>query len=114
MYAFLFTSDLAQIANDGFGTLWENRNKNPNDEKLNQAIDGIQRALQCCGHNGPQDWGLLVPASCCDEGTSTCTVLNAFPKGCGQLMSDFVMTSGNWIAWIAIVFAGFEVSDLER
>lgn len=82
-----------------------------NDPASTEAINGIQRGLQCCGNNGPTDWTLAVravPDSCCAPG-SVCTVVTAFPNGCGTMLSEIVRTSGMLIAWIAVVFGAFEV-----
>jgi hypothetical protein len=106
VYAFIYTEELATAARSGFRTLWDDQ-----DRKALEAVNGIQRSLQCCGYEGPADWALRggVPASCCADGTASCNVGNAFPKGCGSLLFDLVSGSGMLIAWIAIVFAAFEV-----
>lgn len=104
----MYTSELGKAAQDGFTALW-NQMRQDNNMKSAEAINGIQRALQCCGNTGPLDWGLSVPSSCCDEGANVCTIVNAFPKGCSTQLYDLVSTSGMLIAWISIVFAAFEV-----
>lgn len=84
---------------------------NTGDVKFTEAINGIQRALVCCGRTGPADWSpRAIPSSCCADGTTgTCTIANAFPTGCSQVLFDGVNSSGMLIAWIAAVFAAFEV-----
>lgn len=99
----MYTSDLANAARNGFNTLWDQKNS----DQARIAIDGIQKGLRCCGSNGPSDWGINIPQSCCDE--QTCHLLNAHSKGCGTLLYDFVNDSGLLIAWVAIVFAGIEL-----
>lgn len=106
VYAFLYTKELAQVAEDGFGTLWNNSIGVNADTKYTAAIDGIQRALQCCGRQGPGDWGARIPPSCCAD-ESSCNLASAFPKGCGQLLNDFVSMSGVLIAWVAVSAAAF-------
>lgn len=109
----MYTEELATAARNGFDTLWTDM-VGSNRESA-EAIHGIQRGLQCCGRNSPQDWlgGNAplnqIPPSCCADGTATCSASNAFPKGCGNLLFEVVTASGNLIAWIAVVFGAFEV-----
>lgn len=112
VYAFMYTDELASAAKKGFKGLWDNSVANPEDRKVLEAIHGIQRGLQCCGRAGPTDWILRpggVPSSCCEDGVNSCNVLNAFKSGCESLLGDVVSSSGMLIAWIAVVFAAFEV-----
>lgn len=105
VFAFLYTSDLATAAQNGFGKLWDNRS----DPGTQQAIDGIQKALQCCGNSSPSDWGQSIPSSCCAEGTTTCLLSGAHPTGCRVKLYDIVSDSGMLIAWVAVVFGAFEL-----
>lgn len=68
--------------------------QNQNDVTI--ALDSMQRNLECCGANGPNDWSgatawkasntnVLFPKSCCkDAGINNCNtnIANAFTKGC--------------------------------
>lgn len=111
VFAFLYTEEFGQIAQTGFKTLWDDM-INRNDATSREAINGIQRGLQCCGNTGPRNWdenSLPVPPSCCAEGVTNCNSGTAFQTGCGQLLTDLVTGSGMLIAWIAVVFAAFEV-----
>lgn len=49
VFAFMYTEDLADAARKGFDTLWNGKERN--DESSIQAINGIQKGLQCCGKN---------------------------------------------------------------
>lgn len=112
VYAFMYTSDLADMGRKGFKTLWDDMVARPDDRKVLEAIHGIQRGLHCCGRNGPSDWMGRpgdVPSSCCEDGVNSCNVGNAFQTGCEALIGDVVAGSGMLIAWIAVVFAAFEV-----
>lgn len=83
------------------------------DLKSTEAVHGIQKGLQCCGINGAADWmanGREVPTSCCPEGLNACNTGTAFARGCGPLLHDVVSGSGKLIAWIAMIFAAFEVN----
>jgi len=106
VFAFLYTSDLGTAAQNGFQKLWDNRS----DPGTAEAINGIQKALQCCGSNGPLSWlPSNVPPSCCAEGTSLCLPTNAHQTGCRDKLYNFVTSSGELIAWVAVVFAAFEL-----
>jgi len=105
VFAFLYTSELATAAQNGFVSLWDNMSVQGNP----QAIDGIQKALQCCGRDGPADWASSIPPSCCVEGTTQCTMGAAHPTGCRQKLYDLVSESGKLIAWVAVVFGAFEL-----
>ena len=112
VYAFMYTEELANIGRKGFKTLWEDSVNRPDDRAVLEAIHGIQRAGRCCGRTGPGDWTSRpggVPSSCCEDGANSCTALTAFSTGCETFLGDVVTTSGLWIAWIAVVFAAFEV-----
>lgn len=107
----MYSEELASAAQNGFDKLW--RSMSNGDGGATEAIYGVQRGLQCCGNSGPLDWTLLlrtIPPSCCDESAATCSILNAFKTGCGQVLFDTVNSSGMLIAWIAVVFGAFEVS----
>lgn len=109
----MYTEELAEMGRKGFRTLWDVSVADPNDRKTLEAINGIQRGLQCCGSTGPRDWEsrpVSFPTSCCQDGTNSCNAGNAFQNGCETVLGDIVKGSGLLIAWIAIVFAGFEVT----
>lgn len=112
VYAFIYTDELARAAQKGFQSLWEDSQNRPDDLKVLEAIHGIQRGLHCCGRVGPIDWVTRpggVPSSCCADDANSCNVLTAFQSGCESLLGDVVSGSGMLIAWIAVVFAAFEV-----
>lgn len=106
----MYTEQLATAAQEGFDKLW--RAMVANDAGAREAINGVQRGLQCCGNNnGPIDWAsLIMPPSCCAEDVGTCTIIQAHKTGCGSRLFDTVNTSGMLIAWFAVVFGAFEVS----
>lgn len=107
VFAFIYTEELATGAQKGFRILWDDLD-NPASR---EAVNGIQRGIQCCGYDGPLSWATRggVPSSCCAADATTCTAINAFPKGCATVLHGLVSGSGMLIAWIAIVFAAFEV-----
>lgn len=109
----MYTDELAEMGQKGFRTLWEDSLNRPNDRAVLEAIHGIQRGLHCCGRTGPNDWlnrpGDGIPTSCCQDGANSCNAQTAFQAGCETVLGDVVVGSGLLIAWIAIVFAAFEV-----
>lgn len=111
VYAFLYTEDVANSMSRAFDDLWNSMNNN--DAAAREAVNGIQRALQCCGRTGPSDWtnssAGQIPTSCCNDGLTTCTAATAFPNGCGTVLHDAVYGSGMLIAWIAVVFGALEL-----
>jgi hypothetical protein len=110
--AFRYGYELPQVGQKGFERLFEALATQPNDHETLKAIDGIQRGLQCCGRTGPSDWAyrsISLPTSCCLKDVTTCTVQTAFDIGCEEVLGNFVSVRGLWIAWIAIMFAIFEV-----
>lgn len=109
VFAFMYTSDLAEIAHRGFVTLFNQANGTPPSNEATIAVGGIQRGLQCCGIDGPASWGLLnIPDTCCAQGSS-CNLVNSFQTGCADMIHDFVTDSGLLIAWFAVVFAGIQL-----
>jgi len=111
VFAFLYTEEFSNKAQKGFTILWDDMTLR-DDQLSRQAIDGIQRGLHCCGNSGPADWTPALgqfPVSCCADGVTNCNANTSFQKGCGQLLNDMVNGSGMLIAWIAVVFAAFEL-----
>lgn len=105
VFAFMYTSDLAQAAYDGFTKLF-NQAQGSNEALI--AVESIQRNLQCCGSTGPGAWGANIPDSCCQQGNQ-CTISNSFPTGCSSTVYDLVNASGLLIAWFAVCFAGIQL-----
>lgn len=99
---FVYIGDLQDAVRPVLERMWEQKQTNL------QVWDGIQRTLQCCGLNRADQWGLLLPDSCCAQG-SQCSVLNAFTVGCSSAVNDFISTSGNIIGAVALGVAGIEL-----
>jgi len=59
--------------------------------------------------NRADEWGTVIPTSCCAQGATQCQVSNAFTVGCGTAVNDFISTSGNIIGAVALGVAGIEV-----
>ncbi|XP_049866832.1 CD63 antigen-like isoform X2 [Pectinophora gossypiella] len=89
-----------------------------------KAADGlfnnIQQQLECCGKNGPSDYGFNIvnlPPSCCTHGSSvvdnvlggTCSLASANNVGCAQKTADLYQKWNKTIAGVAIGVACIEV-----
>lgn len=75
------------------------------------AIDDIQRNLQCCGVKDSSDWkdkleGL--PASCCPDHVTPCDKNNAYKSGCWAAMKDYLQP-----AWSAMAVVGITVALIQ-
>ena len=51
-----------------------------------KLMDFIQSTWECCGKNGPADWGLNIPSSCC---TKPVTI------GCNNTVSSLLLPAYN-------------------
>ncbi|KAJ2952540.1 hypothetical protein O0L34_g6860 [Tuta absoluta] len=85
-----------------------------------QVFNNIQLQLECCGKNGPSDYGVSVanlPASCCTRGSSvvesalgtSCTIVSANSAGCSQKVEYIFQKWNKTIAGVAIGIACVEV-----
>jgi len=99
---FLFL--MTQIEMLIFGALKQNEMSNFWNNSFNDMLKNhksheetwtfMQKQLECCGVNGPNDWINLnstnLPASCCPTShNSICTETFAFKLGCKQGLLDF-------------------------
>jgi len=76
------------------------------------AIDGIQKALECCGDEGPAFFKVL-PSSCCPQQiANTCIFANAYKRGCVSKLREMSMDYSNYVAYIALGVAGVELLGL--
>jgi CD63 antigen len=100
---FVYIGDLQEAVRPVLQRMWDQKQTNL------QVWDGIQNTLQCCGLNTAAEWGTAIPPSCCADGGSTCSVINAFNVGCSSAVNDFIKTSGNIIGAVALGVAGIEL-----
>jgi len=103
---FVYIGDLQDATKIVIERLWDRRDQEGN----RQIWDTLQSNLKCCGLNGALDWGLPLPSTCCEPGTTACLpIVTAFTNGCGQALNDFIYTSGNIIGAVALGVAGIEL-----
>lgn len=95
----------------------------PNYQGASAAVDFMQRSLECCGINEPQDWlevlpqpensdDVLVPESCCGEfydDNVTCVTASYFRSGCLDRMHFIIGQSAMMIATGATTVAFVQI-----
>ncbi|KAM3961865.1 23 kDa integral membrane protein isoform 2-T3 [Aphomia sociella] len=93
-------------------SLWDKRSI---DTASNKIFYQLQDQFQCCGDNGPMDYGSTInlPESCCKKetllsGVIGCTVANAY-GGCSNRIGELYEKWNKPIAGIAIGVACVEV-----
>ena len=95
------------------------------DDSVTESIDSIQRALQCCGAYGPDDWqevewinnqydNAITPLSCCGDNSTSgydfCVQdSDIYQIGCVDYFFSTVEMWGAIVITVAILFALFEV-----
>eukprot|EP00116_Pleurobrachia_bachei_P008820 sb/3469082/ len=66
------------------------------DTTSDATIDHIQGLLECCGYNGPTDYGIItqidLPKSCCSDVVpgGACNTLTAYKTGCKAQIEHFI------------------------
>jgi Tetraspanin family len=108
IFVFVYNQDIQNTAYKGWDRLWAGRGRS---ELNNQAIDQIQRTIECCGSQGFLDYGLQIPASCCPSDSQTCNQLFAYKTGCKTQLKSFIQNSASWIAYLSIAMAIVEVRN---
>ncbi|GFS63114.1 CD63 antigen [Trichonephila inaurata madagascariensis] len=96
------------------GLLKDNMNNSIAQNKSDAHVlwDEMQTKWECCGVDGAKDYvenGLDVPKSCCDAKEDSCSVANAYPKGCYKQMLDKIK---NKIAIVGGVSIGIGIVEL--
>lgn len=108
IFVFVYNQDIQQAAYKGWDRLWAGRQVS----QLNsQAIDQIQRAIECCGSSTFLDYGLQIPASCCSKDAQLCNQLTSYHIGCKAQIKNVVQNSASWIAYLSIAMAIVEVKE---
>lgn len=111
------TDNIIDVVNTNYG----NKNATLAEKKIfEQALDLLQKKLQCCGANGASDWldstwmtnnnqdgnttTLLAPASCCKNSNADCqqNSENLFEKGCIEAGKAFVIKHSKDIGIVGI------------
>ncbi|XP_073983916.1 CD63 antigen-like [Rhodnius prolixus] len=83
--------------------------KNPEDMA---TINEIQKAVECCGLNGPDFWSSSkLPPSCCglSDLTATCDRNHTFIDGCEPKIKTLIKQSFKLLGIIALSIAGIEL-----
>lgn len=74
-----------------------------------ESRDVLQKWLQCCGVDGPDEYGSQKPDSCC--ASAPCPSVNNDPyyEGCASKLGNFVISKAQLIGGIAIGIAAAEI-----
>lgn len=121
---FLFKNKAFETADAKLTTLVNDKKKN---KKASSPVDNIQDLLKCCGAQGPADYGVAIPKSCCNpnsalnvKGLKLCdkpvvSLVTAYQTGCISSYKDFinknffiiliVVLSVGLIEFLGLVFA---------
>lgn len=100
---FLYKDDFNKAVQDGVRNIFDNKSNM-------EAIDTIQRTLECCGSEGPQWWTVSLPPSCCKEPKlPTCTIAESYQRGCIAALKDNVRTYSNYVGYGVLIVAGIEL-----
>ncbi|XP_063698601.1 23 kDa integral membrane protein-like isoform X2 [Culicoides brevitarsis] len=103
---FVYQDDFRKGLEKGVRELFDNVQGN------REAVDAMQKALQCCGSEGPDFWSIL-PSSCCEtQIVGTCTKINAYQRGCVSKLREYAVDYSNYIAYVALGVAGVELLGL--
>lgn len=106
IFVFVYNQDIQQAAFKGWDRLWAGRQVSTLNS---QAIDQIQRTIECCGSVSYLDYGGNVPASCCPTDATVCNLLTSYKTGCKTQIKTVVQSSASWIAYLSIAMAIVEV-----
>lgn len=106
IFVFVYNQDIQQAAFKGWDRLWAGRQVSTLNS---QAVDQIQRTIECCGSSTFLDYGIQVPSSCCPADAQTCNQLTCYKTGCKTQIKNVVQNSASWIAYLSIAMAIIEV-----
>lgn len=102
VYAYKHTDEMATVLKSSFVTIWKQRENNGSI-----TVETIQQKHQCCGNQGPKDWGNVdlafftwskIPNSCCAREV-ICNEKNAFERGCGEVLFKLIQDYGLLFKW---------------
>jgi CD63 antigen len=108
IFVYVYNQDIENAASKGWDRLWRGAQQS---ELNRQAIDQIQRTIECCGSNTFLDYGVSIPASCCPSDAQFCNQLTSYKIGCKLQIRNAVQNSASWIAYTSIAMAIIEVNN---
>ncbi|GAB0095121.1 Tetraspanin [Sergentomyia squamirostris] len=110
--AHVFAGDIATAAIKSFKKIFHAQEVGGNKE----IVDTVQKQLECCGLNGPEDWQEIlighIPSSCCTNSVTLCNIHTAFNTGCISAIEDWIYTFKDIMAWVGLCIAAIELVAL--
>jgi len=106
---FLYRDDFNKAVTDATRQAFERQNENM------EALDVIQRKLECCGAEGPKWWQVVsLPPSCCPPEIKApqCTMVESYQRGCIAALRETIRDYGNYVAYGVLIVAGVELLGL--
>ncbi|KAJ8968170.1 hypothetical protein NQ314_002427 [Rhamnusium bicolor] len=103
------TNDFRAKIRQNVQTTFDQRFKNA---EANETMQVTQKYLQCCGVDGPEDYGgSPIPLSCCQNSERQCPSLNndVFHEGCAVKLFNVLQNSSQVIGGVAIGIAAIEI-----
>ncbi|KAJ8917835.1 hypothetical protein NQ315_010747, partial [Exocentrus adspersus] len=87
---------------------FDSRFKNP---EANETMQVTQRALRCCGVDGPDDYNGAVPLSCCQNPDHQCPSINneVNHEGCAMKLFEELKNKSQLVGGVAIGIAAVEI-----
>ncbi|XP_023710812.1 CD63 antigen isoform X2 [Cryptotermes secundus] len=83
------------------------------DEAIKKDINSLQKALECCGIDGPDYWKTSIPEGCCVNPDGTCSAVTdpkqVFQEGCVQRLEELIHAIGLLLGVLAIVIGIVEI-----
>lgn len=96
------------------GSLTEMFGRYNTDVSIQNDVNNLQRALECCGVDGPQYWKLSpLPEGCCVNPSGTCDIATdekqVFQEGCVKRVEELLHAIGLLLGVLAIVIGIVEI-----
>ncbi|KAL0107878.1 hypothetical protein PUN28_014862 [Cardiocondyla obscurior] len=86
--------------------------KYPNGGEEKDIVDSIQKGLECCGVQEPQDFIKIIgkiPPSCCGDIKDECNQQNVYKRGCAIVLEDLFKSALTVLGGVAVGIAAAEL-----
>lgn len=106
---FVYKEKIKDLAEEQFLKSMQDYDRTDKANPTKVAWDFMQSNLACCGTNSALDWKFDVPASCCKDDASTCTVINAYKTGCFTTLKSRLETYSLYVGVAGICIGLIEI-----